>query len=153
MKPKQLKQYATGTVVLSDPGTLSPSTPAPVTTVTGTTTAKQPKKLFKEERKNVTYVAKPPVFVVNENTTGQLTAEELEQLRQLIATGNTASAVEPVEAEPVENTDADTVAEPAETTENQTTAQKILAWAKTNALYLGIAAVLIIYIMYKRNKS
>jgi hypothetical protein len=150
MKQKRLKQYATGA--------LSPSTPAPVTTVTGTTTAKQPKKLFKKERKNVTVVAKPPVVVVNENTTGQLTAEELEQLRQLIASGSTASAVEPVEAEPVENTDADDTTEPStgSGSENEgtaTTAQKLLAWAKANALYLGIAAVLIIYIMYKRNKS
>lgn len=182
MKPKRLKQYVTGSIVeLIHGATATPATPATTAGKIATGTVVKSNNLSKEadaarktlNRSRTTNTAKVTssntliTEAVKNSNNRQFTAEELEQLRSLIAeVAGTGQNTNPVTYEdPVlsgnggtatdETTDDDTDTEPStgSGSENQTTAQKVIAWAKANALYLGIAAVLIIYIMYKRDKS
>lgn len=189
MKPKRLKQYATGTVVspgsfsvteLLQGATATPATPATTAGKIATGTVVKSNNLSKEadaarktlKKSRTTNTAKVTSYTtpITEATTttnnSQLTAEELEALRSLIDAGaGTGQNTNPVTYEDpvlsgnggtvvdtVETTDDDTEPSTGSGSENQTTAQKVIAWAKANALYLGIAAAVLIYIMYKRKK-
>lgn len=129
MKLKQLhesKQYASVTDALH----------------TGTTL---PASVMKQPTDNG-YKAKVTTATTPDTTAATTTLTE-EQVRRIMAeelarqaAANNGTTEEPETVE---------LPEPAE--EPQTTSQKILAWAKDNKLWLGIAAaVLIIYIMYRR---
>ncbi|MBR4803044.1 MAG: hypothetical protein IK032_00215 [Bacteroidales bacterium] len=72
-----------------------------------------------------------------------IVAEEL--ARQAAANNGTTAAASTDTAEEPETVE---LPEPAE--EPQNTSQKILAWAKDNMLIVGLAAAVIIYIMYRR---
>lgn len=132
MKLKQLhegKQYASVTDALST-GTTLPASVMKQPTDNG----------YKATTDRATDIAKylataPAKTTLTEEQVRRIMAEEL--ARQAAANNGTTAAPETVE-----------LPEPAE--EPQTTSQKILAWAKDNMLIVGLAAAVIIYIMYRR---
>lgn len=141
MKLKQLhegKQYASGTYTLSTGTTL----PASV--------MKQPTD---NGYKTTTSETKPiahPLYAVT--TAAPLTSTQIRHIvaeelaRQAAANNGTTAAPSTDTAEEHETVEAETV----EASEELTTSQKILAWAKDNMLIVGLAAAVIIYIMYRR---
>ncbi len=142
MKLKQLhegKKYASGTYTLSTGTTL----PASV--------MKQPTdngyKAITSETKPIAH----PLDAETTTTAAPLTSTQIRHIvaeelaRQAAANNGTTAAPSTDTAEEPETVE---LPEPAE--EPQTTSQKILAWAKDNMLIVGLAAAVIIYIMYRR---
>lgn len=140
MKLKQLhegKQYASVTDVLH-PGTTLPASVMKQPTDNGYKAATIVSKTKSNPPDAVTTAA--PVTATQIR---HIVAEEL--ARQAAANNGTAAAASTDTAEEPETVE---LPEPAE--EPQTTSQKILAWAKDNMLIVGLAAAVIIYIMYRR---
>lgn len=132
MKLKQLhegKQYASGTYTLST-GTTLPASVMKQPTDNGYKTTTSETKPIAHPLDAVTTAAP-----LTSTQIRHIVAEEL--ARQAAANNGTTEEPETVE-----------LPEPAE--KPQTTSQKILAWAKDNMLIVGLAAAVIIYIMYRR---
>ena len=140
MKLKQLhegKQYASVTDALHT-GTTLPASVMKQPTDNG----------YKATTDRATDIAKylataPAKTTLTEEQGRRIMAEEL--ARQAAANNGTTAAASTDTAEEPETVE---LPEPAE--EPQTTSQKILAWAKDNMLIVGLAAAVIIYIMYRR---
>lgn len=139
MKLKQLqegKQYASVTDALHT-GTTSPVSVMKQPTDNG----------YKAKATTATAATTPDTTAatttLTEEQVRRIMAEEL--ARQAAANNGTTAAPSTDTAEEPETVE---LPEPAE--EPQTTSQKILAWAKDNMLIVGLAAAVIIYIMYRR---
>lgn len=141
MKIKQLqegKQYASVTDMLLGTGYSAPVSVMKQPTDNG----------YKTTTDRATDIAKylataPAKTTLTEEQVRRIMAEEL--ARQAAANNGTTAAASTDTAEEPETVE---LPEPAE--EPQTTSQKILAWAKDNMLIVGLAAAVIIYIMYRR---
>ena len=145
MKLKQLqetKQYASVTDMLLGTGT---GTTLPASVMKQPTDNGYKAKATTDRATDIAkYLATAPAkTTLTEEQVRRIMAEEL--ARQAAANNGTTAAASTDTAEEPETVD---LPEPAE--EPQTTSQKILAWAKDNMLIVGIAAAVIIYIMYRR---
>lgn len=141
MKLKQLhegKQYASLTDFLLGTGYSAPVSVMKQPTDNGDTTA-----TIVSKTKSNPPDAETTAVPLTSTQIRNIMAEEL--ARQAAANNGTTAAASTDTAEEPETVE---LPEPAE--EPQTTSQKILAWAKDNMLIVGLAAAVIIYIMYRR---
>lgn len=168
MKPKKIKNYATGTVAANSVAGVEKFMDSIKKSSIGKANETNAAITYKDRNGldiiPATITAGEATEAVEKPSTNYATKNDLEKLARFIA-GQNNGGLQQVGADQNSNPggggsfivnpdyNPNTPTKPTEAETAETKTPKIIAWAKANALYLGIAAAVIMYIIHKRKKS